>query len=325
MPLALQAIGTVEAASSVSIHAQVTGQLTAIGFTEGDNVQQNAVIFELDRRPLEAAVRQADAVLQKDIAQAQNARAQAERAADLAVRGIATAEQRQTAQANADALSATIDADRAALENARIQLQYATIRSPLTGRTGSLMVHVGSLVRANDTTPLVVINQLSPINVEFAVPESQLAELRRRLAAGRVPVLVSAPADAGSTIEGRVTFVDNAVDQTTGTIKIKGSFTNADRRLWPGQFVNVTVTLANEPSATVVPTPAVQTGQDGMYVFVVKPDHTVDVRPIKVERAAGDDTIVSSGVAPDETVVTDGQLRLVPGSRVTVKSSGSGE
>jgi membrane fusion protein, multidrug efflux system len=320
MPVELKVIGTVEPASTVSIRAQITGELTSVGFKEGDDVQQGAVLFTLDRRPLEAALKQAEANLQRDTAQAKNANTQAQRAADLAQRGIVTREQVDTSTANASALAATLEADRAAIDNVRIQLQYATITAPIAGRTGQLMVHEGNLVRANDTTPLVVINQLSPIDVTFAVPEAQLGPLKRAMSRGPVSVSVELPNDAASESTGRVTFVDNAVDPTTGTIKIKGSFANRDRGLWPGQFVNVVITLATDADAIVAPTAAVQTGPDNVYVFVVKPDQTAEVRPITIGRTSGPETIVSSGLEADDVVVTDGQLRLVPGSRVTIRS-----
>jgi multidrug efflux system membrane fusion protein len=319
MPLDLKVIGAVEPASTVDIHAQITGELTSVGFKEGDDVNQGDTLFTLDPRPFEATLTQAEANLQRDVAQAANADVQAQRYDDLAKRGIATREQVETAKANAGALAGTIAADRAAVDTARIQLQYATIKAPITGRTGRLMVHEGNLVRANDATPLVVINQLAPINVMFAVPEAQLAALKQYMAKGDVPVIVQPPNDAASS-SGRLTFIDNSVDQTTGTIKVKGSFANRDHRLWPGQFVNVVMTLATDANATVVPTAAVQTGQDGLYVFVVKKDQSAELRPIRVGRTSGNETIVTDGLTPDEVVVIDGQLRLVPGSKVNVRS-----
>ena len=219
----------------------------------------------------------------------------------------------------AAALDATIGADRAAVENAKIQLQYATIVSPLSGRTGALMVHAGNLVRANDTTPLVVINQITPMNVTFAVPENRLANVKRYMAQGTLTVEAQPPNDPAATSRGRISFVDNQVDPSTGTIRLKGTFANETRRLWPGQYVNVKVTLTTDPTALVVPTTAVQTGQQGDYVFVVKPDQSVELRTITVARAEGTDTVIRDGLAAGETVVTDGQLRLVPGSHISVK------
>jgi multidrug efflux system membrane fusion protein len=321
MPLSLLAIGTVEASASVAVRSQITGELTSVRFKEGDDVTQGQVLFTLDRRPLEAALKQAEANLARDLAQAANARAQAQRSQELATRGIATREQVETSNTTATALDATVGADRAAVENATVQLQYATIVAPLSGRTGALMADPGNLVRANDATPLVVINQVSPIRVAFGVPERQLPLLKKHLEQGSLRVEARAPGDDQHTSEGHISFIDNAVDPTTGTIKVKGVFANADRRLWPGQFVNVVTVLTNDPHATVVPSVTVQTGQQGAYVFVVKQDQTVEMRPVVVSRTSGAETIIESGVQEGETVVTDGQVRLVPGSRISVKSN----
>src|SRR5262249_21370814 len=248
---------------TVAVRAQITGELTDVGFKEGDDVTKGQLLFTLDRRPLEAALKQAEANLARDIAQADNARSQAQRYADLANRGIATKEQLETARTAATALEATVGADRAAVENARVQLQYATIYAPIAGRTGALMVHEGNLVRANDTTPLVVINQISPVNVTFAIPEGRLPEFKSYQAKGSLHAGARPPTDTEQPSSGRIAFVDNQVDPTTGTIRVKGSFPNVDRRLWPGQFVNVVVTLTTDPTAIVVPTTAVQAGQQG--------------------------------------------------------------
>ena len=320
IPLEIGVIGTVEAFSTVSVRAQLTGELLSVSFKEGDDVKKGQVLFTLDRRPLESALLQARANLQRDTAQAANAQAQAQRYQDLAARGIATKEQVDTTQTAAAALEATLGSDRAAVENATVQLQYATIAAPISGRTGALMVHEGNLVRANDTTPLVVINQVAPIYVSFGIPEARLSELKQYMAQGTVKVQARAPNDPTGASLGHITFVDNTVDSTTGTIRVKGTFPNDTRHLWPGQFVNVAVTLTTDPHAIVVPTTAVQTGQQGQYVFVVKPDQTVELRPVAVTRTAESETIIKQGLAAGETVVTDGQLRLNPGSRVSIKS-----
>ena len=319
MPLQISIIGTAEPVSTVSIRAQITGQLNSVNFTEGDEVTKGQQLFALDRRPLEAALEQAQANLARDEAQATNAAAMAKRYQDLADKGIAPREQVDTARASLAALNATVAADRAALENAKVQLEYATIEAPISGRTGALMVHEGNLVRANDDTALVVINQILPMQVAFSIPEARLTELKRYMARGALRVMVSPPNDDAPPAAGRISFVDNAVDPGTGTIKIKGTFPNADRRLWPGQFVNVTVELATERDSTVVSSAAVQDGQQGPFVFVVKPDQTVELRNVVVNRTAGAETIIASGLEPGETVVTDGHLRLVPGSRIAVK------
>jgi multidrug efflux system membrane fusion protein len=320
IPLELEVIGTVEAFQTVQVRAQITGELTSVNFKEGDDVKKGQVLFTLDRRPLEAALEQARANLARDTAQAVNAAAQAKRYDDLAARGIATREQVETSHTAATALDATVAADRAAVENATVQLQYATIAAPISGRTGALIVHPGNLVRANDQTPLVIINQISPIYVTFGIPEARLPELKRYMAERSVKVAALAPTDSGPPSEGRISFVDNSVDATTGTIKIKGTFANEARHLWPGQFVNVSVTLTTDPHAVVVPTAAVQAGQQGTYVFVVKPDQTVELRDVQVARTADAESVIKTGLTPGETVVTDGQLRLVPGSRVSIKS-----
>jgi len=325
MPLDIQVIGSGEPTSTVSVRAQMTGELTAVNFKEGDDVRKGQELFRLDRRPLEGALLQAQANLERDMAQSANAKSQAQRYLDLAARGIATKEQVDTTRTAAAALDATVESDRAAVENAKVQLQYATINAPLSGRTGALMVHAGNLVRANDTIPLVVINQVTPINVSFAIPEARLPDLKRYMAAGSVKLAARAPNDDHPAAVGRITFVDNQVDPTTGTIRVKGTFPNGDRRLWPGQFVNVVVTLAVDAKAIVVPTTAVQAGQQGQYVFVVKDDKTADLRTVTVARAEGQESIIREGLKAGETVVTDGQLRLVPGSRVSIKSGPGGE
>lgn len=319
MPIEIRVIGTAEAYSTVAVRSQITGQLTAVNFREGDDVRQGQVLFSLDRRPLEAALQQAQANLERDRAQAANAESIAKRYQDLAERGIATREQVDTSRSGAAALSATVEADRAAVENAKVQLQYATISAPLAGRTGALMAHEGNLIRANDTVALVTINQVTPINVTFAIPESRLPDLKRYMAQRTLRVAASVPNEAGSAALGRITFVDNSVDQLTGTIRVKGTFPNADRRLWPGQFVNVTVALTDDPTAIVVPAAAIQVGQQGQYAFVVKQDRAVEFRTVTVDRSNGLETVVKDGLKPGETVVTDGQLRLVAGSRVSIK------
>jgi multidrug efflux system membrane fusion protein len=321
MPLELSAIGTVEASSSVAVRSQITGALTAVNFKEGEDVVEGQVLFRLDRRPFEAALKQAEANLERDRAQAANASSQAQRSRELATRGIATREQVETTTTTAAALEATVGADRAAVENATIQLQYATIVAPISGRTGELMVHPGNLVRANDQAPLVTINQLTPIYVGFALPEPLLPDLRRYMARGAIRVEARPSSGESHVAVGTITFIDNAVDQTTGTIKVKGTFPNTDRQLWPGQFVNVVVRLMTESAATVVPSLAVQTGPDGSFVYIVKADQTVELRPVVVARVAGDETVIKDGLAPGDTIVTDGHLRLIPGSRISVRGA----
>lgn len=320
MPLDISGVGTVEAHSTVAVRAQVTGELKSVNFRQGEDVQAGQVLFMLDHRPLEAALHQAEANLERDTAQAANAKVIAQRMEDLVERGVGTREQRDTARTTAAALDAVVGANRAAVENAKVQLQYATIRAPISGRTGALMVNAGNLVRANDQMPLVVINQIAPIYVSFGVPEALLPDLRRYMADRSLQVAASPANDPAPPALGQITFVDNAVDQTTGTIRIKATFPNDRRRLWPGQFVNVSVRLASDANALVVPSVAVQAGPDGPYVYVVKSDQTVEMRPVTVARTVGRETVLKDGVNPGETIVMDGQLRLVPGSRITIKA-----
>ncbi|HEY0285100.1 MAG TPA: efflux RND transporter periplasmic adaptor subunit, partial [Vicinamibacterales bacterium] len=319
MPLDVSVVGTVEAFSTVAVRAQVTGELKAVNFHQGDDVEAGQVLFTLDPRPLEAALNQAEANLQRDTANAANAKVIAQRMDDLVERGVGTREQRDTARTTAAALDAVVGANSAAVENAKVQLQYATIRAPISGRTGALMVNAGNLVRANDQLPLVIINQVSPTYVSFGIPEATLPDLRRYMAVRDLEVQAAPPNENVAPAAGHITFVDNQVDQTTGTIRIKATFPNANRRLWPGQFVNVRVVLTSDPQAIVVPSVAVQAGPEGQYVYVVKNDHTVEMRPVVVARTAGAETVLKEGVKPGESIVTDGQLRLVPGGRITIK------
>jgi membrane fusion protein, multidrug efflux system len=354
MPVAIPAVGTVEAISSVQIRAQVTGQLGTIHFAEGQEVKKGQRLFSLDPRPFQAALQQAEAVLARDMATSSNARAQKTRSEDLFKRGLIPRDQYESQSASAAALEATVAADRAAVETTKLNLQYTEISAPITGRTGALGVHEGDLIRANDTTPMVVINQLTPVYVSFAVPGRYLTDVRRYQA--QKPLIVSAtmpsavvpgaqtqpaPSDEGpaapagrgkgaapavamgpETEQGRVTFIDNAVDPTTGTIRLKGTFENRNRQLWPGVFVQVSLQLTADAGALVVPATAVQASQDGQYVFVVKEDRTVEMRTVRAERQVGDEMVIADGVKNGEEVVTDGHLRLTPGARVSTGGRG---
>ncbi len=319
VPVQVRAIGNVEAYSTVSIKAQVAGELTAVHFREGQDVHRGELLFSIDRRPFEVALRQAEANLARDQARAENARIQARRYAKLLQEGVVSSQQNDQAAAEANALDAAVRADQAEIDKAKLDLQYCAIAAPIDGRTGSLIVHRGNLVKVNDNPPLVIINQVNPIHVNFALPEQDLAEVRKFMAAGTLRVEVLLPDEPGRPERGALSFVDNAVDSTTGTIRLKAAFANQQRRLWPGQFVNVALTLTQQTGALVVPTPAVQTGQAGQYVYVVRPDGTAESRPVVVGRTIQDETIIERGVQPGETVVTDGQLRLVPGAKVKVK------
>ena len=330
MPVTLEVVGTAEAISSVSVRAQITGQLQEVLFSPGQDVRKGQPLFSLDRRPLEAALRQAEAIVAKDEAQLANAAADRRRADELFKEGILARSDYDASIAAASALEATLAADRAEAEQARLNLQYSRIVSPLDGQTGALNLHVGDVVRTNDAEPLVTINQLAPIYVTFSVPARFLSEIRKAQAAGALAVTATArrgatPASPRETSDassppaarGRVTFIDNSVDSTTATIKLKATFPNRDRELWPGLFVQVSLQLAVQPDAVVVPAVAVQASQQGQYVYIVKPDHTVELRHVTVDRQQGDAAVIANGVKGGEEVVTEGQLRLTPGARVT--------
>ncbi|HUL71996.1 MAG TPA: efflux RND transporter periplasmic adaptor subunit [Vicinamibacterales bacterium] len=321
VPVDVTTIGSGEAFTTVEVRAQVTGQLTGVEFTDGQDVEKGQLLFTIDPRPFEVAVQQAQATLQKDIALAKNNEAVRARYDDLNKRGLISQSDYDTAASTAASSAATVEADKAALDSARLQLQYTKIMAPLSGRTGALLVHQGSLVRSTDTTPLVVINQIAPIRVVFAVPGQYLAAIRENQA--RSPLATEAvPPGAASPSVGQLSFIDNAIDTTTGTIKLKATFPNASRQIWPGALVQVRLRLSVDPHAIVVPTSAIQNGQQGQFVFIVNSDQTVALRPVKVARTNGDDAIVSAGVQAGEEVVTDGQLRLVPGSKISRKADG---
>jgi len=318
VPVEIRAIGNVEAYSAVSAKPQMAGEVEQAYFKEGQDVKKGDLLFTLDSRPYQAALHQLEANLARDQAQLENARAQAERYTRLFQEGIVSKEQYDSFRTSADALAAAALADKAAIERAKIDLDYCSIRSPMDGRTGSLLVHPGNIVKANETI-LVVINQITPIYVSFSVPEQDLAEIKQRMAAGSLPVEALIPDGELHPVPGTLTFVDNAVDNTTGTIRLKGTYANTEGRLWPGQFVNVVLKLTSRPNAIVVPSQAVQTGQSGPYVFVIKPDLTAESRPVTAGSTVGGETVIEKGLQPGETVVTDGQLRLAPGTKVEVK------
>ncbi len=319
VPVQIRAVGNVEAFSTVSIKSQVTGVLMKAHFKEGQNVKQGQLLFTIDPRPLEATLKQAEATLARDSAQLQNAREQARRYADLVKKQYVSQEQYDKIRADADAAEAVVQADHAGVENAKVQLSYCYIYSPLDGQVGSLLVNEGNLVRVNDGTPLVVINQLTPVNVTFSVPEQNLVDIKRHMAAGQLKVKAAFPSDEGQPEEGSLTFVDNAVDRSTGTIKLKAEFSNKERRLWPGQYINVALTLSTQADAVVIPSEAVQVGPEGQQVFVVKADKRVEVRPVTVARTNEGEAIIAKGLQPGEQVVREGQFLLGPGERVDIK------
>jgi multidrug efflux system membrane fusion protein len=260
--------------------------------------------------------------LERDRARAREADENAKRYEELVKKDYVTKEQASQITSNAEALRAIVKADEGDVANARLNLSYCTITAPVSGRTGSLLVNVGNLVKANDDKPLVVINQVEPVFVTFAVPEGSLADVKKRSAAGKLAVLAT-PNGAGAVAStGELTFIDNAVDTTTGTINLKATFPNRDHALWPGQFANVSLRLTSEAGALVVPTEAVQTGQAGTFVYVIGPEDVVSVRPVVVRRTYREWSILEKGVSVGERIVTDGQLRLAAGSKVSIKKAG---
>lgn len=315
VPVKLRAIARVEPYATVTVKPQVSGQLVEVHFKEGQDVKAGDLLFRLDGRPYEAAVRQAEANLERDRALALDAAAEAAWKAGLLRQNAASQREYEQSQATADSRRATVEADEALLEKARLDLEYCTIRAPMDGRTGDNLADPGNVVKANETA-LVVINQINPIYVAFAVPEQFLLRVQEAQKGGPLVVEAFFPHDPGPPERGVLTFVDNKVDSTTGTILLKGTFANAERRLWPGQFVNAELTLATRAGALVIPAPAVQTGQRGQYVFVVRDDQTVESRPVQVAFTLDTEAVIDDGLQPGERVVTDGQLRLVPGARV---------
>ena len=345
VPVDLAAIGNVEAYTTISVRSQVTGQLESANFREGDFVKKDQLLFTIDKRPFEAALQQAQANLTRDQALLNQAEAQlvrdganaeysqlsAERQAALAGRGIVSKDILEQARAQSEATAATVKADRAAVEsaraqlvaqqaavdNAKVQLGYTTIESPINGRSGNLTVKTGNLVSAN-TTELMTIAQVEPIYVTFSVPALQLATIRERSGKDKILVTVTPQDGSAASVQGELAFIDNAVDASTDTIKLKGRFTNSDHRLWPGQFARVSLRVTTLQHALVLPSQAVQTGQDGQFVFVVKQDNTVDQQPIVAGQRVGDDVVVEKGLKVGQTVVTEGQLRLEAGTKVQV-------
>jgi multidrug efflux system membrane fusion protein len=320
VPLVIEALGAVEPIRSAAIRAQVTGTLQKIVIQEGQDVKENDILFQLDARSFENALRSAQADRERIRVQLENARAQVARYQTLSAEAMVSKEQFQKMQDDARVLEAQAQASESTVANARLQLDYCTIRAPFSGRTGNLNVHEGDLVRANDTGAMVTVNQLSPIYVTFGVPQQHLAALNRYRAAGPLTVSATPPGNDQKPEQGELTFVDNTVDASTGTIKLKATFPNEAHRLWPGQFASVSVTLT-APEVLTVPIAAVQTSQTGQHVFVVTADQTAELREVKIERNFGDDAVVTQGLAEGETIVTDGQLRVIPGRPVAIKEN----
>ncbi len=318
VPVRLQAIGNVEPYQTVALKARVDGQIVEVRFREGDLVKKDDVLFRIDARPYEAALRQAEANALRDAAARDQARSQERRYQELLEKNFISKEAYAQIRTNAETADATARASRAALENARLNVEYCTIRSPLDGYVGKVLLQAGNLAKANDVNSLVVINQVRPIYVNFAVPEQNLPEVRKYMAGASLQVEVMLPDPSAAAVTGQLIFVDNAVDPSTGTIRLKAQFDNADAALWPGQFVNVSLRLYEQADALIVPAQAVQTGPEGQYVYVITDDMTAEVRRIKVQRTDGERAIVGQGLAKGEQVVTRGQLRLGPKVKVQI-------
>jgi multidrug efflux system membrane fusion protein len=318
VPVRLQGIGNVEAYQTVSIKARVDGEIMEVKFREGDPVTKGEVLFRIDPRPYQAALRQAEANAMRDIAARDQASSQAKRYQELLDKNFISKEAFAQIRTNAETAEAVAGASRAALENARLNLAYCTITSPLDGYVGKVLLQAGNLVKANDVSALAVINQVKPIYVNFSVPEQSLPDVRKYMAAGPLVVEVVPPDPSAPRVGGQLIFIDNAVDPTTGTIKLRARFDNVEAALWPGQFVNVSLRLYEQVDALIVPSTAVQTGPDGQYVYVVSQEMVADVRRIAVQRTDGERSIVAKGLVKDELVVTRGQLRLGPKTRVQV-------
>jgi multidrug efflux system membrane fusion protein len=350
MPVEIAVIGTVEAYHTVMVKSQIGGELVRVFFTEGQDVKKGDLLFQIDPRPYQQAVSQAEAALAqdeaqvmraeatvaRDVAQTRHAQIQAARYAKLAAEGVISKEQNEQMntshrsaeeltradRASLESVRAGVNSDKANLEKAKLELSYCSIRSPINGRTGNLLVHQGNVVKANDIN-LVGINQLQPIYVNFNVPGVNLAAIKRNMATGKLKVK-AIPKDGSPPAYGTLAFVDNNIDSTTGTILLKGIFANENRSLWPGEFLDVVLTLRTQGNATVAPSQAIQTGQQGQFVFTVKPDLHVETRLVKVAWRVGNEVVIESGLKPGDRVVTDGQLRLIPGSKIKeVKPSGT--
>ena len=323
MPLRLHAIGNVETVATVSVKSRVDGQIVTTHVRDGQDLVKGDALFQIDQKPYQSQLEQAQANLARDAAQLEYLRGQEQRYQDLMKQNFVSKEGYAQVAANFHGAQASVTADEAAVQHARINLGYTTIRSPIDGRAGKVMLSEGNMVKANDTVAMVVINQLSPIYVSVSVPEQYLNEIRARQK--KTPLGVAVELEKGKPISGKLSFIDNSVDTTTGTIKLRGIFANEDRQLWPGQFVESWVTLRDEDKALVVPTQALQTGPNGQYVYVVKEDSSVELRVVQVARTEGAETVVAVGLKAGETVVVDGASRILPGSKVSTKSSDAGK
>ena len=326
VPDRIEAVATVEPLETVKVSAQASGAITAVRFAEGRDVRAGDLLFELDPRPYQSALAQAEGNLARDQAQEKKAAADASRAEALFAEGILSKEDHDQARATLDSERAAVATDAAAVQSARLELGYTRVRSPIAGRTGAVLVQPGNVVKAADATPLVVINRVDPIYVSFAVPDPRLAQIQRAQRVRPLPVEAVIAGDEAAPPTGRVSFVDNQVDAQTGTIRLKATFPNPSGRLWPGRFVRARLTLGTQVGAVVIPAAAVQAGQQGSTVFVMKPDQTVEQRGVVAHPAGEGQVVVDRGVAAGESVVVDGQLGLTNGAKVQPRAaSGAGQ
>jgi multidrug efflux system membrane fusion protein len=326
VPIQVSSVGNVEAYSTVAVKSRVSGELVGVHFQEGQEVKEGDPLFTIDKAPYEVALKEAQARLERDQALARKARDDVRRNMPLAEKDIVSRQALDQVVSTAEAAEALVKADQAAVENLRLELGYCSIRSPISGRTGSILIQKGNLVKANDENKsLVTVHQIEPIYAAFAVPEKYLGEINRRTKEGKMEVQVFTPENPGlaEPITGHVSFVNNTVEQTTATIRLKATFQNRDRRLWPGQTIQALLTLGVQPGAVVVPSQAIQSGQSGSYAFVVKQDQTAELRLVSVSRSTNGEAVIDKGLSPGETVVTDGQLLLTPGARVSIRDQNS--
>jgi membrane fusion protein, multidrug efflux system len=319
VPVILRAIGNVEASEMVTLKSQISGELVKVNFKEGQDVRKGDVLFQFDSRSYVAQLKKAEATLVRDRVVMENARTNYERYRLLVKDGIVTAEQAEGFRTVAESAEASVAAGRAEIENARAQLSYCTIAAPTSGRLGILAVHQGNVVKANETS-LVTINRISPVKVLFSLPEKDLVDIKKQLAVGRVTVLAEVPGVIGISEKGVIDFLDNSVEAASGTIKLKGVFQNPGKHLWPGQMVNISITMGVRKQAVIVPTQAIQTGQQGHYVLVAKADSTAELRPVTTGPVNNGHTVIETGLQPGEQVIIDGQVRVIPGSKVEIKA-----
>jgi multidrug efflux system membrane fusion protein len=324
VPIQVSAIGNVEAYQTVQIRSQVNGEIQEILFKEGEDVRKGQLLVRLDKRPFQADLDKAVGQQKRDEAQAVNSRLQAERYSALEKQGVVSREQADQIRTQAKADASVVEADKAVVEAARVQLQYTDIFAPMDSRTGNLMMNRGNLIKANDTPYLVQLNQISPIYVTFTVPESVLGQVRQYSLSRKLAVFAYPKGETGKPAEGYLSFIDNGVDTSTGTVKLKATFLNKDRRLWPGEFVDTVLQLSLQKNAIVVPTKAVQTGQQGEYVYVVTAQDTAESRPVKTGGSYQDLTVVSTGLKAGERVIIGGHLRVAPNAKVVVQGSAAG-